>query len=131
MIRLMSIKSKRGFSFAEVILAIAIMTFALVGILGTYLTCIALISTSQNVNAATNAATGVISEIRSTPFTQVIDDFNGMTFTVNGIPSSLGVVSIDDSVNPELLEVTVDVSWQQGGNATNSAIQLKTQVANR
>ena len=127
----MKLNSRSGFSFVEVILAVTIMAFALVGILGTYLTCLKLITTSENVNAATNAATGVIAEIRSTPFTQVIDDFNGMIFTVNGIPSSRGVVTIDDSVNTELLEVKINVSWRQGGSPTDSAIELKTQVANR
>ena len=110
----MRLKAKNGFSLVEVIMATAILSFALVGILSTYITCLVLITTSQNVNAATNAAQGIVEEIRSTPFTQIIDDYNGMTFTVNDIPSSMGVVYVDDTTNAELLDVTVSICWRQG-----------------
>ncbi len=146
--------NKLGFSLVEVILATAILASALVGILGTYVTCLVLMTTSQNVNAATNAAQGIIEEIRSTPFTQVVDDYNGMVFTVNDIPFSARVVYVDDSVNAEFLDVTVSICWRQGnriiGEDTNlngvldagedtieangiidSTVQLKTRVANK
>jgi prepilin-type N-terminal cleavage/methylation domain-containing protein len=146
--------NKLGFSLVEVILATAILASALVGILGTYVTCLVLITTSQNVNAATNAAQGIIEEIRSTPFTQVVDNYNGMVFTVNDIPFSAGVVYADDSVNAEFLDVTVSICWRQGnriiGEDANlngvldsgedtmeangiidSTVQLKTRVANK
>jgi prepilin-type N-terminal cleavage/methylation domain-containing protein len=150
----MKLANKNGFSLVEVILATAILAFALVGILGTYVTCLVLITTSQNVNAATNATQGIIEEIRSTPFTQVIDNYNGLVFTVNDIPTSIGVVYVDDTLNAEFLDVTVSVCWRQGnriiGEDANlngvldsgedtmiangiidSPVQLKTQVANK
>ena len=37
----------------------------------------------------------------------------GTNFTVNNIPQNRGVVYVDDS-NPELLKVTISVSWKQG-----------------
>ena len=150
----MKLKAKSGFSLVEVLMATAILAFALVGILGTYVTCLVLVTTSKNVNAATNAAQGVIEEIRSTPFTQVIADYNGMTFVVNDIPSSVGVVYVDDTANSELLDVIVSVCWRQGNkvigedtnlngvldvgedtiianNIIDSTVELVTQVANR
>lgn len=125
----MKLKGRSGFSLVEVILATAILAFTLVGILGTYVTCLVLITTSRNVNAATNAAQGIIEEIRGTSFPQLVADYNGMTFTVNDIPSSVGVVYVDDTVNAELLDVTVNVSWQQGNKTITT--ELSTQVANR
>ncbi len=135
-------------------MATAILAFTLVGILSTYVTCLVLITTSQNINAATNAAQGIIEEIRSTPFPQLVANYNGMTFIVNDIPSSRGVVYVDDTTNAEFLDVTVSVCWRQGnrviGEDTNlngsldagedtiitngiidSTVQLKTQVANK
>lgn len=150
----MKIRDKKGFSLVEVILATAILAFALVGILGTYVTCLVLITTSQNVNSATNAAQGIIEEIRSTPFPQIIDSYNGLVFTVNDINGSVGVVYVDDTIDPEFLDITVSVCWRQGNrvigedsnlNGTldpgedtmvvngiiDSTVELKTQVANR
>jgi len=123
------LKSNSGFTIVEALLATAIMAFVLCGIIATYLTCLYLITTSKNLNAATNAGQGVIEEIRSTPFPQIIDDFDGMTFTVNDIPSSIGLVDIDDSINSEFFNVTVSISWPQGNNTLT--LPLQTQVVNR
>jgi len=113
----MRLRVKKGFSLVEVLVATGIMAFALVGILGSYVTCLVLINTSKNINAATNAAQGIIEEIRSTPFTQIISSYNGMVFTVNDIPSSIGVVYINSSTipaNADLFLATVSICWRQG-----------------
>ncbi len=147
---------KKGFSLVEVLVATGIMGFALIGVLSTYISCLALITTSKSVNAATNAAQGIIEEIRSTPFTQIIPNYNGMVFTVNDIPSSIGVVYINNSTSPansNFMLATVSVCWRQGnktiGEDTNlngvlnagedlngngiidSTVQLKTMVVRR
>ena len=150
------LSSKNGFSIVEVLIATVVLALAICGILGAYTTCLVLVTTSKNVSAATNAAQGVIEEIRSTPFVDIINDFDGMIFTVNDIPSSRGVVYVTDTGalgSSELLGVTVSVCWQQGnkiigedanlngvldagedvnGNGMiDSTVQLKTQVVNR
>jgi len=131
--RLKLIKSltKRGFSLAEVLLAVAILGFALCGILGTYLACFNLTITSKNVNLATSAAQGVIEEIRNTPYSRMVDNhqvqlggqFYNLTlvsanlyrlnFTVNNMPQNMGIVYINQA-NPDLLTVTAAVCWRQG-----------------
>ncbi len=152
----MKLRVKSGFSLVEVIMATAILAFALCGILGTYVTCLVLITTSKNVNAATNAAQGIVEEIRSTPFTQIIAKYNGMVFTVDDIPSSVGVVYINSTTAPansNLLEAIVSICWRQGNrvigedtnlngvlntgedingnNIIDSPVQLKTMVVRR
>jgi hypothetical protein len=110
---------------------------AVSAILLTYANCFVLIDSVKNINIATNAAQGVIEEIRNTPFKQLTDPAycdcfnslcNGCTFTVTGITGSLGTVTINETV-PELLEVTISVSWQQ--KARPMTIQVTTRVVNR
>lgn len=136
----------------EMLLAAVITSFALCGILLTYITCMDAVKSSKKVSIATGAAQGLIEEIRSTPFPQIVASYNLLNFTVNDIPASSGIVYVDDS-NPEFLLVTVSVCWRQGnriiGEDTNlngilnagedingngmidSTVELVTQVANR
>jgi prepilin-type N-terminal cleavage/methylation domain-containing protein len=102
-----------GFTLVEILLAIGILAFALCSILALYSACLVLTSTSKNINIATNGVLALTEEIRSTPFTQIINDYQDLIFMVNDIPSSRGHVYIDDT-NPELLSVTVSVCWRQG-----------------
>lgn len=142
----------KGFTIIEILIALAILIVAISSILITYLACFVLIDTVKNINIATNAAQGIIEEIRSTPFTQIINNYNGLNFIVNDMPSSRGVVYVDDT-NPELLQVTVSVCWRHrnrvigedsnlngvldvgedanGNGIIDSPVELTTRIANR
>ncbi|MCX5710940.1 MAG: hypothetical protein NT060_03105 [Candidatus Omnitrophica bacterium] len=144
--------SNKGFTFAEILLAAAILAFALCALLATYISCIVLYTTSKNVNIATNAALGLAEEIRTDSFSRIYSDYNNLTFIVNDIPSSRGVVYVNQS-NPEFLTVTISVCWRQGnkifgedtnlngvlnaGEDTNSngiidsPVQIITRIVNR
>lgn len=145
----MRLRFKKGFVITEVLLATIITAFAICGLLLMYITAMDLIRTSKNVNIATNAAQGVIEEIRNTPFLCLAETsccagafcpakpecinsycYNGLNFTVNSIPSSVGVVNVDDT-DPELLKITVRVSWPQGNRAVDPYVELVTQVTRR
>lgn len=148
----MNWRSKKGFALPEMLLAAVIAAFAICGILLTYITCMNTIKTSKNVSIATGAAQGLIEAIRSTPFPQIITNYDRLAFTVNNIPSSRGIVYVDDT-NPELLLVTVSVCWREGNrvigedtnlngnleatedingnNLIDSTVELVTQVVNR
>jgi len=153
MIGLTGKKSEKGLTLAEVLLATAILAFAVCAILTAYISCAALAATSKNVNIATDAALGLAEEIRSTTFIDIPGSYNQLNFTLNDIAQSRGVVYVDDT-NPELLEVTISVCWKQGnriiGADTNlngildageqdidgdgiihSPVQLLTRIANR
>ncbi|MFA6357478.1 MAG: hypothetical protein WCY09_02285 [Candidatus Omnitrophota bacterium] len=148
----MNLKSREGFALPEILLAALIASFALCGILLTYIACMDSIRISKNVSIATSAAQGQIEEIRSTPFPQIMANFNRLNFTVNGITNSMGTIYIDDS-NPEFLLATVSICWKQnnriigedlnlsgtldsgedtnGNGIIDSTVKLVTQVANR
>jgi len=127
----------RGFTLVEVFLASGILAFVFCAILAAYISCSVLITTSKNINIVTNAAMGVIEEIRTAPFTQLeqvdqpcdwVGHYHGCTFNVNDLPSGAGVIDVDDT-NPNLLRVTVTVTWNQSGRIMSKA--LVTLVANR
>lgn len=146
--RLQSVKfhSQNGFTIAEVLLAVAILAFALCGILATYLASFNLVSISKNTNIAASAAQGVIEQARATPFTTLADRLqpqirlNGnfynltnvatnrwaLTFTVNNMPANMGVVyiDIDNATNPKILTATVSVCWRQGNRVLGEDANL-------
>jgi len=107
------LSKKRAFSLVELFMAATILALALCSILATYVSCFVLIATSKNINIATNAAQGLVEEIRTSPFSQIFDNYDGLNFIVNSISESRGVVYVDDT-NPELIEVVVSVCWRQG-----------------
>jgi hypothetical protein len=102
-----------------------------------------------------NAAQKKIEEIRNYSFSDIYNDYNNTTFTVDEMPSgnSKGVIYVDNS-NPDLLKLTVSVCWRQrgtlvvgedrnlngvlntgedlnGNNMIDSTVQLVTLIANR
>ena len=115
--------SEKGFTLVEVMLAVAIAAVALCGILATYAACFTLIRTSKNASIATSAAQGLLDEIRNTSFPLIASTYDGTNFTVNNMPSNRGVVYVDDS-NPELLKVTISVSWKQGNSVVGEDTNL-------
>lgn len=140
--------NNKGFTIAELFLAMAILVFALCGILATYVACFDSMTTSRNVNLATAAAQGVMESMRTAPFTSIVDTtitcdlvnrFKDCTFSVNNLPSSQGKVYIDET-DPEFLIATIRVSWVQGNkrigqvngaDVLSSPVELVTGVANR
>lgn len=148
----MNLRFKRGFVLPEVMLACAIAAFAICGLLLMYVAGMDLIRVSKNASIASSAALGLMEEIRNTPFPDIVTNYNGLKFTVNNIPSSSGVVYVDET-DPELLLVTISVCWLQGNriigedlnlngdldtgedansnNIIDSPVELITQVVNR
>lgn len=145
-LQFVKLRSKNGFTIAEVLLAVAILAFALCGILATYLASFNLASISKNTNIAASAAQSVIEQIRATPFTTLADRIqpqirlNGnfynlanlgnnrwsLAFSVNNMPANMGVayIDIDNAVTPKILKATVSVCWLQGNRVLGEDVNL-------
>jgi prepilin-type N-terminal cleavage/methylation domain-containing protein len=133
----------KGFSLMELIIAMSIMAIALLGLLATYISCFELAEIARNTTYALNSAQRMMEEIRDHNFSDIFNDYNNTTFTVDGIPSgdSNGLVEVDNT-NPDLLTVTITVCWRQksgriiGGDSalnpvSSSPVRLVTQIADK
>lgn len=114
---------KEGFTLLELMIAAAIMIVAMTGLLGAYVLCFNINETAKNLTLATAAAQEEIETIRNWPFSTIANaptdnppGFQGEVFNVTGLAAgdAMGSVRIDDS-NPDLLKISVSVSWRQQG----------------
>ena len=139
--------SESGFTLVEIMLATGILVFALCGILAAFISCIALSSTSKNVNIATNAALEIAEQIRTTAYTDLSDPsgsgllINGQpftetfpgsniyscSFTVAVLPSNMVTVYINTNT-PELLGVTISLCWRQNNRVIGEDKNLNGQL---
>lgn len=137
----MNLRSKKGFALPEMLLAALIASFALCGILLTYITCMDSIRISKNVSIATSAAQGIIEEIRNTPFPNIpvmvfqVGGTNYLPIAVSGtltrwsfplpvnMPANMCTVYVDET-DPEFLMVTVSVCWRQGNKIIGEDLNL-------
>jgi prepilin-type N-terminal cleavage/methylation domain-containing protein len=116
-------KKKSGFTLIEVALAMGLAAIAICGLLATYLSCLFLSSTSKDIHIAAEAAQGLMEQIRTDSFSQIVSDYDGLIFNVTALPTNRGVVYVNDS-NPELLNVTISVCWNESGRVMGEDTNL-------
>lgn len=156
MVKIRNKTKKSGFTLVEVLVTTAILAVAICGVLLVYTSCSTLIVTSRDSNIAMSAAMQIMEDIKADPFDQIAGDYNGMKFTVAGLPAnkSEGFVYVNNTAgSSEFLTVTVSVCWKQGnrviGEDTNwnwhldagedkdgdgmidSPVELVTRIVNR
>jgi len=107
-------RSRKGFTLLELMVVTGIAVTALVGLLGTYISCLELLELTRNSQLGVVASQTVLEEMRSTAITSVYSTYDGLTFSIGDLPAgeSIGRVSINNS-NTSLLNITVGVCWRQ------------------
>ena len=110
-----NVKGKLGNSSAmtlpELMIAAVILILTMSGILISYIRCIELDEISKNMTIANVSAKSKMEEIKNTDFVQIKNTYNNVNFAITGL-NGQGVSTVNDA-NPELLLITVSVSWQQ------------------
>ncbi len=107
-----SIKENRsGITLPEMLIAAAILIFAIAGLLLSYITCLDLSELSKNASLSLYAAQSRIEEIKNTEFDLIVSAYHQTPFDVPDI-NAKGVSYVDDS-DPEILSIIVSVSWRQ------------------
>ncbi len=127
-----------GFTLAEVILAAAILVFALAGLLALFISCMLLNESSRNRATAIAHAQYVMEEIKNTNFANIETNINAGNWnwdeteieneSLPVLKSELITTTVPASGDP--VEVLVEVEWQDrlGGAQTISLTSIFTDI---
>jgi len=107
-----------GFTLVEVMVAMAVLTVALLGLIGAMIRAVDLSRASLGNQLAMNSAQQVAESIKAATFDEIYDTYSTYAFDVAGLDAAEGDVdglpgrvAIDDT-NPDLLSVQVIVEWR-------------------
>lgn len=108
------LNTNKGFTLPELMISSLILGITFVGMLLTFIKCMELSELSRNSMTAIAAAKSKMEEIKNHDFNTIFTDYNNVAFEVTGFSPSRaeGVTYINNS-NPDLLVVTISVSWRQ------------------
>ena len=130
--------SLTGFTLAEVILAAAILVFALAGLLALFISCMLLNESSRNRATAIAQAQYVMEEIKNTNFDNIETNINAGNWnwdeteieneSLPVLKSEFITTTVPASGDPA--EVLVEVEWQDrlGGAQTISLTSIFTDI---
>ena len=110
-IRSKKFHGQQGLTLVELMIAAVIMIAAFTGVLLTYIKCVELSELSKNSSIALSAAKNQLESIKNTPFANIFANYNQVSFNPVGLTGK--GVSYIDNTNPDLLKVTISVSWRQ------------------
>ena len=127
--------ANKAFTLTELLLAFAILAFALTGILALFTSGMFLNEANQNLSLAASHAQYVLEDIRNTSFSSIKTDINSGNWNWNAATisgkgmTSMASESIATAVSgTEPLDVTVTVSWQDR-NSRSRAEYFETLIS--
>lgn len=123
---------EKGFTLAEIILATAILAFALAALLALFVGCMLLNDSSRNLTQATAHAQLVTEEIRNADFSTIASRINSGNWDWDSSAiNAQGLVALrNESLDAQAsgtdpLEVTITASWQDR-SGRNRQVELET-----
>lgn len=125
----------KGFTLPELLLASAILAFALSSILLAFISCFFLNEMNRNLSLATTHGEFVLEEIKDTPFSSIASkigsnywDWNQTSIESKGL-ASLPSETIDTSVSGvTLLDIVVTMNWKDR-SIRDRNVSLETLIA--
>ena len=103
-------RSRAGLTLVEVMVSVAIVLIATLGIMLTYVQALELNMIGKGAVLASHGVKNKIEEIKSSPFGMIFVNYNNSTFTIPGLTGK-GVVYVNNQ-NPGLLVVKVVFCWR-------------------
>jgi len=107
----MRLKTSKGFTLAEVLIAVLILIPVCVGAMYVFVKCVELGEMARHSSEAVRAVKTRISQIENTPFAQIKGSFHGVVFTGSGLDGA-GVTYIDET-DLDMLTVTATFCWRE------------------
>ena len=124
MLKIKRILSKKGFTLVELMVAVAILAIAAIGIFQAYTTGFQAMADSKDRTVATNIAQKKLEEVKNSvsvayPYYSIgYSELNGKTFTI---------ITVTNPKEDNLEQVIVTVSWKNR-NGIEKNVQLETLV---
>lgn len=107
------IYDQKAFTLPELLIATVVFVLTFVGILLSYLRCMELNELSRNSSLAVAAVKSRMEDIKNTDFVNILNTYDKVAFSANGI-NGQGVSYVEDvATDPKLLKVTISFSWKQ------------------
>lgn len=107
-------RSRKGLTLVEVMLAIAFLVLGLLGTLAALTSCVTLNTLTSHRSAASHAVREKIEEIKSASVIDMVDLYHNQKFVVPELSrtstDSAGLVTVDDTVAARPT-ITVRVAW--------------------
>jgi Tfp pilus assembly protein PilV len=117
----------KGFTLAELLIAAAILIVLFTGILMAFFRSIQLEEISRHSSTALLVAKNRVTQIKNTPFDQILAAYHRTTFTTTGL-DGIGVSYVDNT-DPRLCIVRVAFCWREkNGRVFGEDLNLNGQV---
>lgn len=100
-----------GFTLVEVLMAMLILMPIFLGILYVFIRGVELSDIARHSSEAVRLLRTKAAEIENTPFNQISNNYNNITFTTSNI-NGTGVSYVDAS-QPNIIDVTLTFSWKE------------------
>lgn len=107
----LAMNNRSGFTLPELLVAAVVFVLTFVGIIYSFIKGMELNEVSQNTSMALAASKNRMEAVRNTPFNQIYNTFNNVTFTAANL-TGIGITYVDNS-NPDLFQVKTVFCWRQ------------------
>ncbi|MFH0762370.1 MAG: prepilin-type N-terminal cleavage/methylation domain-containing protein [Candidatus Omnitrophota bacterium] len=112
----------KGLTLLEVMITSAILLVAICGLLFTFISCIFMNESDNNLVVAAGDAQYVLEEVKALPYAEIAGysapEFNNLTGES---------VTLNKDIGAQIAEVTVNVNWTE--RQRNKALSLSTRIA--
>lgn len=105
---------QRGVSLVELMIALAVIAIALLGMVGVVLHTISIKEANREQQLAKTAATRQLETVKlagKTNYDTVVLTYNGQVVPVNDLANNGTCTTTIDSTNPDLLDVRILIQW--------------------
>jgi len=118
--------SHRGFTLMELMIAVAILLLVITGLLATFVSCMLLNQTNNNLVIATKDAQYVLEQVKGLAYTDIgyyLDHYNSTAFP--NLDNEHVAPHYDDDTVANITEITVTITWDERQNTRDFSLTTK------